>query len=112
MKESSIHIWFRNQMKFKFGERMMYIKPPGGMYASRRGISDFIFCIDGIYVAVEVKTETGKITPLQQNFIDEVVSTGGVGLFLIGKDEQIFEDIERSLILVKAKIIKDGVKWS
>ena len=40
-------------------------KEHGGMYGTA-GIPDVIACINGRFVAFEVKTETGKLTKLQE----------------------------------------------
>lgn len=45
------------------------------------GISDLIgWTKTGQFLAVECKTPTGRVTPEQQNFIDAVCLSGGVGL--------------------------------
>ena len=94
MKEMAVHTWLREQMKKRYGKRQVYIKAPAGVYSSRRGISDFIFCVDGYFIAIEVKSPTGKITMIQQQFLDEVEEAGGRGLLLVGKDETIFDKID------------------
>lgn len=97
MKEMAVHTWFKNQAKKRWGDKFIHIKAPAGIYSSRRGISDFICCIHGSFVAIEVKSPTGKITPIQQNFLDEVNKADGIGLLLVGKDETIFDKIEKEL---------------
>ncbi len=98
MKEMAVHQWLRNGMKKRYGKNQIYIKAPPGMYSSRRGISDFVYCVNGMFIAIEVKSPTGKITPIQQNFLDTVVDAGGIGLCLTGKDESIFDKIEDALL--------------
>lgn len=45
-----------------------------------RGCSDIIGQLrDGRFLAIEVKAEKGRVTDLQQQFIDQVVRNGGVG---------------------------------
>jgi len=39
---------------------------------SRKGISDVLVCLDGRFVAVEVKRPGGKASPEQQRFIRDV----------------------------------------
>ncbi len=43
-----------------------------------KGVSDILGIIDGKFVAIEVKSETGKLRPEQKVFIQEIVSNGGV----------------------------------
>lgn len=50
-----------------------------GNYQSA-GISDLVGCVNGRYVAIEVKTpETEEtVTKLQKEFIDEIIEAGGI----------------------------------
>ena len=41
------------------------------------GIPDIIACINGRFVAFEVKTPTGKLTRLQEITIEKIRSAGG-----------------------------------
>jgi len=94
MKEMAVHTWLRAQMKKRYGKQQIYIKSPPGIYSSRRGISDFVWCVKGMFIAIEVKSPIGKITLIQQNFLDEVDAAGGLGLCCVGKDESIFQKID------------------
>ena len=51
-------------------------KEHGGMYGTA-GIPDIIACINGRFVAFEVKTETGKLTKLQEITIERIRAAGG-----------------------------------
>lgn len=53
-----------------------YWKEHGGMYGTA-GIPDVIACINGRFVAFEVKTETGKLTKLQEITIQKIRSAKG-----------------------------------
>lgn len=93
-KEMAVHNWLKTQMTKRYGINVVHIKAPAGIYSSRRGISDFVYCVFGCYVAIEVKSDIGKITLIQQNFLDDVTAAGGLGLCLYGKDITIFDKIE------------------
>jgi hypothetical protein len=94
--ESKVSTWFANQIKKQYGKRAIYIKPPQGMYTSRKGISDFILCIDGCFIAVEMKAEAGMgPTLIQQDYLDTVTEAGGLGLCCAGKDVTIFDKISK-----------------
>ena len=95
MKEMMIHTWLKNQIKNRYGKQAIYIKAPAGVYSSRRGISDFIYCIKGCFIAIEVKVPGNKPTLIQENFLKEVTDAGGLALVLTGKDESIFEKIDQ-----------------
>ena len=51
-------------------------KEHGGMYGTA-GIPDIIACINGRFVAFEVKTETGKLTKLQEITIQKIRNAKG-----------------------------------
>ena len=51
-------------------------KEHGGMYGTA-GIPDIIACINGRYVAFEVKTETGKLTKLQEITLQKIRDAKG-----------------------------------
>lgn len=65
----------------KSGVPIMAINQPAGPH-NRRGISDVLLCIDGNFVAAELKnghTNRYDATDLQRRFISEVESAGGHG---------------------------------
>ena len=51
-------------------------KEHGGIYGTA-GVPDIIACIDGRFVAFEVKTETGKLTKLQEITIQKIKDAKG-----------------------------------
>ena len=61
-------------------------KTHGGMYGTA-GIPDIIACIDGRFFAFEVKTTTGKATPLQETTIRKILAAGGTALVVRSVDE-------------------------
>jgi hypothetical protein len=44
-----------------------------------RGISDFLICYRGRFVALEVKTANGKVARAQELFLKSVIEAGGIG---------------------------------
>lgn len=44
-----------------------------------RGYSDIFLCVQGIFVAIELKDNTGKPSPHQLEFISKVNNAGGIG---------------------------------
>lgn len=98
-KERVIQDWVKLMVDKEFGKDSLYIKYHAGAYASR-GVSDLILCVRGLYIAIEVKTETGKITTLQKRFIENVKQAGGLGYVIYGKDEKlmqrIFDDVRNA----------------
>jgi len=45
----------------------------------QKGVSDFIICVDGIFVAAELKAAGGIALPHQKLFIKEIQRAGGIG---------------------------------
>ena len=65
---------------------LFFWKEHGGMYGTA-GIPDIIACVDGRGYAVEVKTETGKPTKLQEATIRKILKAGGVAVIVRSVDE-------------------------
>jgi len=74
-----------------YGKRHKTFKHHGGPFAEK-GVSDTITCLDGIYVAIEVKAPEsygGSVekalrdgpTPNQRTFVKNVIEAGGVAGF-------------------------------
>ena len=72
-------------------------KEHGGMYGTA-GIPDIIACINGRFVAFEVKTETGKLTKLQEITIDKIRKAGGLAFHVTSAAQvaAILEEMEVS----------------
>lgn len=51
-------------------------KEHGGIYGTS-GIPDIIVCLDGRFIALEVKTPKGRTTPLQDASIRKILNSGG-----------------------------------
>jgi len=70
-------------------------KEHGGMYGTA-GIPDIICCYCGRFVAFEVKTETGKLTKLQEATIRKIKEAKGQAFKVTSVEEvkQILEHME------------------
>ena len=66
--------------------RCFFWKEHGGIYGTS-GIPDIIFCIDGRFIAMEVKTQKGKTTPLQNAAIRKIHSSGGFAFVVRSVEE-------------------------
>lgn len=44
-----------------------------------KGYSDFFICVRGLWVVAELKDDTGKASPHQLEFIDDIKACGGIG---------------------------------
>lgn len=61
-------------------------KEHGGMYGTA-GVPDIIACIGGRFYALEVKTEKGKATALQEATIRKIQNAGGIAAIVRSVDE-------------------------
>jgi len=43
------------------------------------GIADILGCYKGKFIAIEIKSEKGKLSPAQENFLKLVNDNGGIG---------------------------------
>jgi len=70
-------------------------KTHGGMYGTA-GIPDVIACIGGRFVAFEVKTESGKLTKLQEITIQKIRDAKGKAYKVTSVEEviKILEHLE------------------
>ena len=77
---------FENKVKaFLKSIGAYFIKTHGDKF-SRVGTPDIIACVNGNFVAVEVKAEKGKPSELQLHHIEQIRKAGGVGYILYPKD--------------------------
>ena len=74
MKESAIISAIQKYLKTV--ENCFYWKEHGGMYG-QAGIPDIIVCLNGKFIALEVKCEKGKVTVLQELTIRKIREAGG-----------------------------------
>ena len=74
MKESDLIKAISNYLKTV--PNLFFWKEHGGMYGTA-GIPDIIACVDGRFVAFEVKTETGKLSRLQEVTLGRIRDAGG-----------------------------------
>ncbi|NLX82905.1 MAG: VRR-NUC domain-containing protein [Clostridiales bacterium] len=61
-------------------------KTHGGMYGTA-GIPDIIACVEGRFFAFEVKTATGKATPLQKATLQKILASSGTAEIVRSVDE-------------------------
>jgi hypothetical protein len=81
------------------------VSPRGGPFA-QTGVADDILCWYGIFIAIEVKaTINDRPTALQLKFLKDVISAGGVGAVLKGRDTSKLQVI-RDRVLEKV----DGLR--
>jgi len=78
----------------------------GGM--QKAGIPDLMICANGCFIAVEVKSDTGKPSPLQLYQIAQINEAGGVGLVLYPKH---FDEFKRFITTLNQLDIATNGSW-
>ena len=87
LKETEVSAQIR-QLIYQVGG--LPIKIAGGPY-QRPGISDFLVCLDGKFVAIEVKRPGYKMTDKQELFQHEVRASGGIAFVAYSVDDVVRE---------------------
>lgn len=54
---------------------------------SHAGIPDLVGCLNGNWIAIEVKTNTGKLSKLQERELKLIDKAGGLGLVCFGEKD-------------------------
>ncbi len=83
--------------KFLKSHDIWFIKIWGGGF-QRAGIPDIIACINGKFVAIELKGPTGKPTPLQEYNIARINECNGIGLILYPHQFSKFKELVKNLL--------------
>ena len=89
---------FENKIKSYLKSIGAYFIKTHGDRFSRIGTPDIIACINGKFVAVEVKGEKGKPSDLQLYHINQIQKAGGYGTVLYPKDFEKFKKDVESLL--------------
>lgn len=58
-------------------------------YGLGKGSADLVGIVDGRFVALEIKTERGRVSPEQQVWLDLVNARGGYGAVVRSTDEAV-----------------------
>ena len=64
---------------------------------TRAGVPDILACVNGRFVAIEVKAKNGKPTELQRWNIEQIQNSGGIALILYPADWERFVDLVNRL---------------
>lgn len=95
---------FENKIKnFLKAQNCWFVK----YFANRNtksGVPDILACVNGYFVAIEVKGENGKPTPLQVWNRDKIREAGGISVILYPDQ---FEDFKKFVELLKSKSSND-----
>lgn len=82
---------FENKIKLYLKSIGAYFIKTHGDRFSKIGTPDILACVNGHFVAVEVKAEKGKPSELQLYHIEQIKKSGGYGVILYPKDFDKFK---------------------
>lgn len=89
---------FENKVKrYLKSKNIYYFKYFGNAY-STPGILDLTLCVNGRFVAVELKSEKGKVSVLQEYNIKEIKRCGGIAIVLRPNEFEEFKILIESLL--------------
>lgn len=84
---------FENKIKHYLDEiGAWHLKYHGNAF-SANGTPDLLICLNGVFMAVEVKATRGRPTKLQQYKINLINKAGGVAMVLYPKDFNNFKKL-------------------
>ena len=87
---------FENKIKSYLKSIGAYFIKTHGDRFSKVGTPDILACVNGHFVAVEVKAENGKPSELQLYHIEQIQKAGGIGYILYPKEFDNFKmDMEK-----------------
>lgn len=70
-----------------------FIKYWAGSQFTKNGIPDILSCVNGYFLAIEVKAANGKPSELQLYTVDKINEAGGFAIVLYPKDYETFLDL-------------------
>lgn len=53
-----------------------------------RGTPDFLLCVSGVFVAIELKVEDGKLDKLQEWNLQQIADSGGIAIVMTPENEK------------------------
>ena len=71
---------FENRIKTWLDEKGCYFVKQFGCAFTKSGVPDLLCCVNGKFVAIEVKAENGKTSDLQDYNIAKIKKAGGIAL--------------------------------
>lgn len=82
-----------------------FIKDSGGWYVkffanrmTKSGVPDLLCCINGYFVAIEVKASNGTASELQKHTVKEINKARGYAIILYPQDYDLFKQLVNHLM--------------
>lgn len=87
MKEKT----FETKVKKFLRDNGCYVIKNFGCSFTRSGLPDLVTCVNGRFIAIELKNEKGSASPLQLANIKDIQRAGGVAMVLRPQDYDKFK---------------------
>lgn len=92
---------FENKIKKHLEEQgAWFVKYWAGAKFTRSGVPDILCCLNGMFLAIEVKASNGRPSELQLDTINEIRKADGVAIVLYPEQFNTFKRL--------VKVIKNG----
>jgi hypothetical protein len=78
---------------------------------SKRGTPDILMCMSGVFVAIELKTDTGKTSKLQDYNLDRVAKSRGIAIVMTPKNMHEMLDRLKAIAQVFSLNCKENEIW-
>lgn len=90
---------FENKIKnFLKEQDAWFIKYWAGSRFTKDGVPDILACVNGYFVAIEVKAPNGKPSELQKYNVRKINEAMGIAVILYPDDFNLFKNLVESLI--------------
>lgn len=95
---------FENKVKkFLKSKGAWYVKYFANAYTPS-GIPDILVCLNGYFIAIEVKAENGRVSELQKYNLNKIARSGGIGIILYPSGFDNFKNYIEKVILCNTHI--------
>ena len=92
---------FENKVKKYLTSKGCWVLKTFSNGVQRAGVPDLLICCNGYFLGVEVKSETGKPTELQEWNIRKIQEAGGIAMVLYPNQFEEFQQAIERLLSVK-----------
>lgn len=82
---------FENKVRKLLESNGAYVVKHFGCAFTKSGVPDLLVCLNGKFLAIEVKAEKGKASDLQLHNIAQIQASGGIAMVLYPKDFDKFK---------------------
>ena len=90
---------FQRQVKeFLHSQNIWFVKYWAGGQFTKAGVPDILACVNGHFVGIELKTETGRTSKLQEYNLAKIRQSGGQALVLRPSGFKAFKDFIRGKV--------------